>query len=720
MKSRFIPTRKPKRLRLLLSWALISMVMLAAMAPGPVASTGRGNAVQDFLPAAGDTCAAATVISPAALPFTEDATLTGAGNDLNPGPTGCAPGGGNDMVYSFTPAATDTYTIGATPFSGFDLSLYVVTDCANPTGTCVAGANAMGFDRGEVLTTTLTAGTRYFIVVDTPTPDGSAAGFHFALRRGTPANDTCAAAVVIDPSRLPFSFSGTTFGAVNDLDPGQSCLTSTASTTGSDVVFQFTPADSQVYQVTVTPTGHYDTSVYMTTDCATIANCFGVDVGGAGAAEILRRSLVNGTRYFIVVDGFGHDSGDFTLSLVPSIARTPNAPTELTATAVSTTQVNLAWRDNSGDEQGFRIERSLDGFNFNEIGSVGSNVTAFNDTTAFANTLFFYRVFAFNGFGNSDPSNIAFAQTPAPPVPTNPVISVSPTTIDFGSVRVTQSNTQTVTIMNNGLADLIISAISDPGGAFSIVNKPALPVTIASMQTITLSVRFAPVAIGLQAGSFSIASNDPNTPLVTVNLSGTGAGAPVPNLEISPGLIDFGTTATPIMLDLKNTGEADLLISSLIRPSSPFGVSGGPIPSTLKTGEKVTLTMTFSPTTLGVFQSGLTIVSNDPDSLLTFIPIRGTSLAQTIVPIVVGLQFKKNGLRFTAAGSNVVSGAVLIVDGTQTFALELNGDIWIVGKKVKSTPGNRLVRDIFVSPSTHSVVVRNPNGGTSSPVSLTV
>src|SRR5207247_895727 len=156
----------------------------------------------------------------------------------------------------------------------------------------------------------------------------------------------------------------------------------------------------------------------------------------------------------------------------------PAAPSDLTATAISTTRVDLAWHDNSGDEQGFRIERSLDGFNFGEIGTVGPNVTTFSDTNAFANTLFFYRVFAFNGFGNSDPSNIAFAQTPPNPIPVNPMIVVDPTSLDFGSVRVTQSATKTITVTDGGQADLIISAISDPSGPFTIVGKPVLPLTI--------------------------------------------------------------------------------------------------------------------------------------------------------------------------------------------------------------------------------------------------
>ena len=141
MKSRSIFIRELKRLRLSLGLSCVALLILAVagLFAGPTASSGRVRASQDFSPAAGDTCASATVISPGSLPFVEDSTLAGAGNDINPGTIGCAPGGGNDVVYSFTPAATDTYSIGVTPLSPFDASLYIVTDCANPQGTCVAG-----------------------------------------------------------------------------------------------------------------------------------------------------------------------------------------------------------------------------------------------------------------------------------------------------------------------------------------------------------------------------------------------------------------------------------------------------------------------------------------------------------------------------------------------------------------------------------------------------
>src|SRR6185295_5564506 len=56
---------------------------------------------------------------------------------------------------------------------------------------------------------------------------------------------------------------------------------------------------------------------------------------------------------------------------------TPAAPTNLVATTFSTTQINLSWTDNSGDETGFRIERCTGAgcTNFAQVAEVGSNVT---------------------------------------------------------------------------------------------------------------------------------------------------------------------------------------------------------------------------------------------------------------------------------------------------------------------------------------------------------
>ena len=89
----------------------------------------------------------------------------------------------------------------------------------------------------------------------------------------------------------------------------------------------------------------------------------------------------------------------------------PAAPTGLTATAAGTSQINLAWADNSSNEATFAVERSTDGSNFVPAGSVGPDVTTFADTGRSPGTTYWYRVFAINAGGASGYSNIAFATT---------------------------------------------------------------------------------------------------------------------------------------------------------------------------------------------------------------------------------------------------------------------------------------------------------------------
>jgi hypothetical protein len=85
----------------------------------------------------------------------------------------------------------------------------------------------------------------------------------------------------------------------------------------------------------------------------------------------------------------------------------------LTATAASRTQINLAWNDNSTNEDGFKIERCQGSSctNFVQIAQVAANTRAYSNTGLTRNTRYRYRVRAFNTGGNSAYSNIATART---------------------------------------------------------------------------------------------------------------------------------------------------------------------------------------------------------------------------------------------------------------------------------------------------------------------
>ena len=102
----------------------------------------------------------------------------------------------------------------------------------------------------------------------------------------------------------------------------------------------------------------------------------------------------------------------------------PAAPTNLVATAVSTTQIDLAWTDASANEDGFKIQRcsGLTCSDFVEIGAVAANQVGFSNSGLTASTDYSYRVLAYNAVGNSAPSNTQTGTTKAPPPPTGSIL----------------------------------------------------------------------------------------------------------------------------------------------------------------------------------------------------------------------------------------------------------------------------------------------------------
>jgi hypothetical protein len=82
-----------------------------------------------------------------------------------------------------------------------------------------------------------------------------------------------------------------------------------------------------------------------------------------------------------------------------------NAPTDLEASAVSGSSVNLSWSDNSTNELGFKIMRSLDGITFGSVTITGADTTSYTDTGLTPGTLYYYKIAAVNNNGISGFSN---------------------------------------------------------------------------------------------------------------------------------------------------------------------------------------------------------------------------------------------------------------------------------------------------------------------------
>jgi fibronectin type 3 domain-containing protein len=135
-------------------------------------------------------------------------------------------------------------------------------------------------------------------------------------------------------------------------------------------------------------------------------------------------SLSQGTLYYYRVlanNADGNSPNSNTAQASTQAAQPPATPSNLTAAGVATNQINLAWIDNSGNEDGFNLERSTNGGNYSSLALLAAGTTSYADTNLPAGTTYFYRVQAFRScWGNSAYSTPASATTLLPPAPVTP------------------------------------------------------------------------------------------------------------------------------------------------------------------------------------------------------------------------------------------------------------------------------------------------------------
>ncbi|HKI01247.1 MAG TPA: fibronectin type III domain-containing protein [Thermoanaerobaculia bacterium] len=111
----------------------------------------------------------------------------------------------------------------------------------------------------------------------------------------------------------------------------------------------------------------------------------------------------------------------------PTLPNPPAAPSGLWARALSPTEIQLNWTDNSSNETQFRLERQVGPTTWQEILTTGTNTISAVATGLAANTTYAFRVRAFNAGGASAYSNATLVTSlsgvPAPPAaPTGLVI----------------------------------------------------------------------------------------------------------------------------------------------------------------------------------------------------------------------------------------------------------------------------------------------------------
>ncbi len=412
---------------------------------------------------------------------------------------------GNTVLQGMVTTSAGTLTIGNFELvTGSTANIYLITATAgigggiSPSGTVTAA-------QGAIVTFTITPNTGYQIAsVNTSGCLGSLAGNTFTTGAIT-SNCTITASFASSPTYTVTPVAG----ANGSISPSTPQIVNS----GSTVSFTLTPNTS--YHIAGVNTsgclgslaGNTFTTGAITANC-TVATSFAINTytisaaagnngtitpSGAvtvsyGASQAF--TITPNANYHITdvkVDGvsqgaitsytFTNVTANHTITAIFGVVE----PTNLTATAVSSTQVNLSWTDNSNNESGFAIERKTDlAGAYAQIATVPANVTTYSEAGLATNTIYYYRVRAYNAIGYSTYSNVASATTGSACIANGDVNGDG--VMDAGDVVVAQR--VSLGIVTPTSSQLCLGDVSPAGAPDGVIN--AADVTVIQRKALGL------------------------------------------------------------------------------------------------------------------------------------------------------------------------------------------------------------------------------------------
>lgn len=205
---------------------------------------------------------------------------------------------------------------------------------------------------------------------------------------------------------------------------------------------------------------------------------------------------------------------------------------------------------------------------------------------------------------SNSPQTIALAGSGA-----SSTVSVSPTTLAFGSQVLNASSTaQNVTIKNTGAENVTVNSISASGGYSETDNCSGTPLTPG--QACTITVTFTPVITGTMNGTITIEDTATGSPHI-VDLTGSGQLAISLSANLTFPATNVGNTSAPQTMTLTNNQSQTLTYAySTSGDFSAIGNGSSPCNGTLNARSKCTFAVTFAPTINGTIKGALTIVPN--------------------------------------------------------------------------------------------------------------
>jgi hypothetical protein len=215
-----------------------------------------------------------------------------------------------------------------------------------------------------------------------------------------------------------------------------------------------------------------------------------------------------------------------------------------------------------------------------------------------------------------------------------PEMAVAPATMDFGQVKIGNSQTQIVTVSNTGKANMALQSVEFVEGssaAFSIAPLVQLPVTIEPNAAIDIEVVFAPAEAATLLGVLRIAGDDNDNPSVDVSLTGVGTR---PVIAVEPASLDFGQLnigqSAVQKLTVANQGNAELIVESAMfaaGSSADFAVTAmADVPLVIEPNGLAEIEITYTASIAGTVNAVLQITSDDLAAPVTEIAVSGKAV----------------------------------------------------------------------------------------------
>ena len=234
-----------------------------------------------------------------------------------------------------------------------------------------------------------------------------------------------------------------------------------------------------------------------------------------------------------------------------------------------------------------------------------------------------------------------------------PHLSVSPGSLNYGSVVIGQTSNQFFSVINTGQVTLTgTTAVGLPFAATSNASY-----TVAGGATGLVLISFSPSAAGAVTSNVVFTS----TGGAATNAV-TGTGLTPANLLVNPGSLNFGTiaTGTTAQATFVVTNSGGALLSGTAVAGGAFTVSSGS-PYNVPGFSKGNVIVSFAPLSVGSFSTNVAFASNGGNS----------------TNVVTG-----SGAAFPSAlfGANPISGAVpLIVTFTDNSTGTITNRFWSFG-----------------------------------------